>query len=339
MAAATQPGPDEILLQASIGFMASAAVSVVANLSIADHLAGGPRTSQELAAATGANEDRLYRVLRSTEMLGLVREVSPRMFALTPVGDLLRSDHPRSALDIVKWLTEPKHFQCFSELLWSVRTGEAAASHVLGTPVWEYMQKDKPFFDLFNRGMTSLSAAAIPAILDAYDFSGIGTLIEVAGGHGTLLAAILRKHPNIKGVLFDQPHVLPGAAQHLTGDLEARSKVVGGNFFEHIPEGDACLMKHIIHDWHDEPATQILRNCRNALASASNPKLLIVDAVVPEGPEPHPSKLADLEMMVFPDGRERTAAEFHTLLKNAGFRVLRIIPTKSWVSIVEATIA
>jgi hypothetical protein len=183
-----------------------------------------------------------------------------------------------------------------------------------------------------------MSRQLAPAVLEVYDFSGVDTLMDVAGGHGFILCEILSRYPSLKGILFDVPSVVddPKCAQCLL-NVNHRCRTIAGNFFEHIPGGaDAYYMQHIIHDWDDEPALKILGNCRQALQGRKNGKLLVVDSVIPQTPEPHFGKLLDLEMLLMPGGRERTEPEFRTLFAKAGFEITRIVPTSRPDSIIEA---
>ena len=190
----------------------------------------------------------------------------------------------------------------------------------------------------FNMGMTSVSRRLAPAVLEAYDFSGIETLMDVAGGHGFILCEILKAYPDLKGILFDMESVIqdPKCGQCLV-HVNNRCHSMAGNFFEHIPSGaDAYYMQHIIHDWDDEPALKVLNNCRHALQNQKNGKLVVVDSVIPESGDPHFGKLLDLEMLLMPGGRERTEPEFRALFAKGGFEITRIVPTRIADSIIEA---
>lgn len=332
---AAQPRPDEILFQSMFAYMNSAVLSIMANLRIADLLKDGPRASEQLANATNANEDRLYRVLRAATVFGLLTELDQRKFALTPVSELLISDRPNSMFPMALWITEPTHFRAFGELLHTTMTGEAGMKRLTGMEAWEYFDRNQEVAAIFNSAMTCLTEVVTPELLAAYDFSSAGTVVDVAGGHGRLLAAVLEKHPQLNGVLFDLPAVCTGAEQPLAKFGE-RAKIVSGDFFKSVPEGDTIMMKQIIHDWHDEPARNILRNCRRALENSKIGTLLLFEQVVSDNPKESFAKVLDLEMMIFPDGRERRAEEFRTLLASAGFEMTRIIPTKSFSKVIEA---
>lgn len=311
---------------------------MAAKLNIADHLAEGPRPVDTLAAQTGSDPDALYRVLRVLVSIDVFSEPQPRTIALSPAAELLRSDVPGSIRDLVVWATNPFMMHVTSDLLHSVKTGQPAIEHLYGKPAFECFASMPEVNFAFNEGMTAISADLAPAVLDAYDFSGVGTLMDVAGGHGYFLCEALKRHPQMKGILLDQPSVVEGAKCVLCDmRVEDRCQPIGGNFFEHIPAGaDAYYMQHIIHDWKDEAALKILRNVHRALAGRPDGRLLLVDTVMPEDSRPHPAKLLDLLMLMFPGGRERTEREWRDLLAKADFTITRIVPTKAPDSVIEA---
>jgi hypothetical protein len=335
---ARKPDPAEIVFQLCTGYMASACIQVAAKLKIADLLANGPKPVRQLASDAGANEDRLYRVLRVLASLGVFTETSPRTFALTPTAEPLRSDVPNSIRNMALWISSPFHFRTYAGILHSVKTGEITCDHVHGKPVFEYFPEHPDISELFNNAMSCMSEMVTPGLLEAYDFTGIHTLMDLAGGHGALLRAILNKYPEMRGVLIDMEHVIEGAKelpenQALANRCEFRS----ADFFAEVPAGaDAIIMKHIIHDWDDDNAVIILRNCRKALAGKPNAKIILVESVLPVGNEPHLGKFIDLEMFVFPGGRERTEDEFRALLAKAGLRLTRVVPTKAPLWVVES---
>lgn len=339
----TQAPPDPIqhLLQISFGYVMSSALWVAAELGVADLLKSGPRPVADLALKTSTNEDALYRTLRMLAMAGIFTETQPRHFGLTPPAELLRSDAPRSLRDAVIWIADPFHFRIAGELLHSVKTGQPTIQHVTGKPAFEYFPTDRLENDRFNDAMTCLSAMAIPAVLEVYDFSSFTTVVDVAGGHGYLLCEILRKHPGLRGMLVDLDHVVIGGQKRIAASgLEQRCPTVVGDFFQSVPEGGDCyIMKSIIHDWDDERASTILGHCRRALEGKANGRLVLVEMVVPPGNQAHPVKVIDIEMLFFPGGRERTEGEYRELLAQAGFRMTRIVPTKSPFSVIEAEVA
>jgi hypothetical protein len=263
-------------------------------------------------------------------------EVTPRRFVLTPAGDLLRKDAPRSLRDVVLFIADPFHLRIYADAIESVRTGKPAAEVTLGMPVFKYLAGHPEYSEVFNNAMTTFSAAIIPAVLEAYDFSGIGTLVDVAGGHGQVLTSILRQHPKMRGVLMDLDHVVAGARANIdAAGVSDRCQIVTGDFFTAVPPGDAYIMKHIIHDWDDDRAARILQSIHTAMASARG-TVILLEGVIAPGNEPSPGKIMDLEMLLLPGGRERSADEFRSLFDRAGFDLTRIVPTKSPVSVVEA---
>ena len=330
----------QLPFQIAIGYIGSAALHVALHLGIADHLASGPKTAAELARATGVQEDALYRVLRALASLGLFEERASRTFASNPSADLLRKG--RTTLrDILYFLTDAPHFRVYADLLHSVQTGQPAGEKVFGAPVFEYFRRDPAFNERFNNGMTSASAAAIAGALKAYDFSGIEVLVDVAGGHGMVLTSILRQYPAMRGVLFDIDHVVAGAAPLIEGaGVKDRCQIVSGDFFKAVPPGgDAYIMKNIIHDWDDDRALTILRNIHQVLRGRRGGRVILLESVVQPVGGPDFAKMIDLEMMVLPGGRERTEQEYTSLFARAGFRLTRIVPTESLLSVIEAHLA
>lgn len=323
------------VLQVATGYIASTALQVALQLQIADHIASGSTSARDLAAACGANEDALYRVLRTLAMMGIFEETSPRTFALTPSAAALRQV-PGSLYDMALWLCDPFHFRVYADAMHSVTTGVPAVEKTYGMPVFEYFAKSPELSAIFNNAMTSFSGMVVPAALEAYDFSDIRVLVDVAGGHGGVLTGVLAKHPQMRGVLCDLPHVIDGAGPRIASlGLAHRCQAVACDMFATIPEGgDAYIMKHIIHDWDDERAGVILRNIRRVLPKDG--RVLLLESVVAPGNEPDFSKVIDLEMLLLPGGRERTADEFRALFAANGFELTRIVATQSPLSIIEA---
>jgi hypothetical protein len=335
--AAAQPLPPEVFLtQLAFGAMMTQAVYVAAKLGVADLLAAKPRTVSELAAETKSHERSLYRLLRSLASVGIFEEIEPKVFGMTPYGEPLRKDAPNSLRSGAIFMGEEWHWRVWGNMLHSVRTGEPAWGHVHGAEVFDYFAGHPRQAEIFNNAMTDMSVATAPAVVEAYDFSGINQLTDIAGGHGYLLAQVLKANPDMKGILFDVPSVIAGAGGLLEAEgVAGKVEKVSGDFFSAVPENaDAYMMKHIIHDWDDARAAKILQNIEKAMSPGG--KVLIIEVVVPEGNEPHYSKLLDLEMLTSPGGLERTADEYRELLAAAGLRLTRIVPTKSPFSIIEA---
>lgn len=322
--------------QLGMGFIVSAALGTATRLDIPDHLANGPRTTSDLARAANANEDALYRLLRALSTVGVFHEPAPRTFTLTPVGELLRSGAPGGARDMILWMCDPFHYRVYAEMLSAVQTGQTVGEKVVGMPVFEYFTRDTALAERFNNAMTAFSATVAPAALQAYDFSGIDVLVDIAGGHGMILASILREYPRMRGVLFDLEHVLAGNRLEEFG-VKDRVALAAGDFFTAVPPGgDAYIMKHIIHDWDDDKSVVILKNIRRALDGKPHGKVILLDTVIQAGNQPDMGTLIDLEMLLLPGGKERTAAEFGALFERAGFELTRIVPTQSPLSVIEA---
>lgn len=328
--------PEAFLTQMAFGALMSQALYVAAKLGLADLVAEGPKSVGELATATETNESALYRVLRSLASVGVFRETDPKVFALTPLAEPLRSDVPNSIRNGAIFMGEEWHWRVWGDMLYSVRTGKPAWGHIHGGEVFDYFAANPEHSEIFNRAMTDMSMSTAPAVVDAYNFSGIKRLADIAGGHGYLLSQVLKANPTMKGILFDVEPVVAGADALLEREgVRDRVEKVAGDFFASVPAGaDAYIMKHIIHDWDDQRARKILRNIRQVMPP--NATVLIIEVVVPEGNEPHFSKLMDLEMLASPGGAERTAGEYRELLAASGLRMTRIIQTKSPFSIVEA---
>jgi len=330
------PPPAAVLMQLLAGKWVSQALSVAAELGVADVLKDGARPTTDLAAAVGAHEDALYRLLRALSTVGLFHEGANRTFQLTELGQLLRSDVPGSLRGYARFVGEEHNWRAWGHLLHSVRTSEPAFDHVFGEPAFDCIAKDPKLSAMLNDAMTSISLDGARAVVAAYDFRDVRQLVDVGGGHGFLLASILKANPHLKGVVFDLPHAAEGARSLLRAEgLSDRAEVASGSFLESVPEGgDAYIMKHIIHDWDDARATVILRSCRRAIVSGG--KLLVVEQLVSPPNEPHFAKLLDLEMLVLaPGGRERTVDELRKLFASAGFELTRIVPTEGPLSVVE----
>jgi len=330
------PPPVEQVFQLVLGYMPAMALNIVSRLGVADQIAQEPKALSDLAKATGVNEDALYRLMRALSSVGVFHEAAGRRFGHTPGSELLRQDHPASIRPMTVWMSDPFHFRCYADLINSIQTGKPSAEKTLGQPVFEYFRDNADESEVFNAAMVSFTNFSIPAILEAYDFSGIQKLVDVGGGHGSVVGSILQKHPTLRGVLYDLDHVVAGA-KGLLGSLGVadRCEVVEGNFFESVPAGgDAYIMKHIIHDWDDDKCRVILGHIRKVLPG--NGKVLLLESIVPGLNEPSMSKWIDLEMMIFPGGRERTEEEFQKLFASAGFKLSRVTPTKSPLSVIEA---
>ena len=332
----TENSPVDRMIEIVAGFWAARAVHVAAKLGLADHLTDGPKTVEQLAAATSTHAPSLLRLLRALVGIEVLREVAPQRFASTPLGDTLHSGAADSMRAIAMSIIGAEHYDAWQAVEHSVRTGETAFDFVHQMPIWKFFRENPSNAKDFDQAMTDFTRAIDPAVLKAYDFAPFKRIIDVGGGHGELLSAILLKHPKVRGTVFDQPYVAEGAARKFAAlNLSARADTVGGDFFESIPAGgDAYMMKFIIHDWDEPRSIRILSNIRKGIAP--NGKLLLLETVLPEGNEPHFARFMDLNMLVMTGGRERTEREYADLLRQAGFHLARVVQTESVISVVEA---
>ena len=322
------------LLRMLTGYWVSKALNVAAELGIADLLRDGPRTSDELADRCGVHPQALYRLLRALASVGVFTEGEKGRFGLTPAADLLRSDVPGSMRALAR-MYGSEQYRAWGDLLESIRTGEPAFDRLFGTGYFEYLAHDPEANAVFNDAMTGWTAQLAESVVTAYDFDGSGVLVDVGGGHGMLLATVLRAHPAMRGILFDLPHVAATAKPLLEeAGVAARCEAVGGDFFDSVPAGGTYyLLAQILHDWDDERCRVILDNCRRAMLADG--RLLIVEQVLPPANDPSLGKWLDLHMLVLLTGRERSHAEYAALLDSAGFELANVVPTSSGASIVE----
>jgi SAM-dependent methyltransferase len=329
--------PPAAMMGLITGYWVSQAIGVVALLGVADHLGEGPRSSDELAQAVGADPQALYRVLRLLASIGVFTEVAPGSFGLTPLGETLCSEAPGSVRNFAITETAPGHWLPWGRLSESVQSGQPMAREALGMELFDWYAHNPEEAGYFNAAMGNLSALAASELVRVYDFSAVRTVADIGGAHGVLLAAILRANPTARGILCDLPHVIATAEEVIAAEgLSERCELVSCDFFEAVPEGaDLHLLKQIVHDWDDERATRLLRNCHRALAPGG--KLLLVEMVIPPDNQPSPAQAMDLNMLVMLGGRERTEEEYRRLLQAAGFRLERVIPTHSPFSVIEAT--
>ncbi|MFB3916288.1 MAG: methyltransferase [Terriglobales bacterium] len=337
----TQVSGLDKLTELGSGYAVAASLYVVIKLDIPTLLVSGPRAVSELAAAKGVNEDALYRVMRLLATKGVFNEVGLRYFTLGTTAEALRSDIPNSLRDYALFMSGPFHLRVYAELMHSVLTGRPAVEKAIGMPVFEYFARDQEAGAMFHAAMTNFSSISVPALLDAYDFSKIGTLVDIGGGHGFVLGRILQKYPEMRGVLFDMEEVVAAAMPKLEQlGVSDRCGLVAGDFFVQIPTGgDAYIMQHIIHDWEDERAIKILRNVRQALQDKSDGKVLVIEDVISDDNESSAVKYLDLVMLTMPGGRERTEGEFRELFNAAGFRLNRIVPTSQSIKVIEGVVS
>jgi hypothetical protein len=324
------------MLQLISGFWIARAVYAIAKLGIPDLLKDETKTADELAAATNMHAPSLFRILRALVSVGVLSSSDGARFGLTPLSETLITDAPGS----LRWFAiselGQEHYPAWGNLMHSLKTGEIAFDHHFGVDVWKYFSQNPEDAAVFNNSMSGLTAVTNDAVARLYDFSGFNTLVDVGGGHGALITGILKSNPKLKGILFDSPEVVEGARPKIeAAGLADRCETVSGDFFKAVAGGgDAYILKFIIHDWEDQKAITILKNCRTHMQP--NSRLILVDCVVPESNEPHFSKFIDLNMLVMTGGKERTEKEFDELLSAAGFKLLRVISTDQPTSIVEA---
>lgn len=336
VAPASDPGV--LLRQMAMAMRSSRALYAAAELRLADHLAGGPMASAELAALTSTHPNALHRLLRALAAAGVFTEGADGRFAVTEIGDRLRADHPRSMRAGVLFLAGPQRWEIWSGLMRSLRTGAPAIDRPAGQTIFGHYAANPADTAIANDAMRAFTVLQARAVLVAFDFSRFGTLMDVGGGTGEMIGTVLAATPSLRGMLFDLPHVVAGAGPVLERHGVAdRCKAVPGDFFEAVPVGaDAILLKQVVHDWDDDRAIALLEQCRRALPAGGT--LLILERVMPEHAAPGLMEpfLLDLEMLVGPGGRERTEAEYHTLLAATGLKITGITPTASPVSVIEA---
>ena len=330
--------PAEDLRRLLLSYRISQAIHVAAVLGLSDRLADGPQSATELARSTGSHARSLYRLLRALATVGVYEELDGERFRNTPLSEALRPDAPASIAGHAAFIGRPYHWQIWSALLHSVRTGENAFLHVHGQTAWEYRQQHPDEGAIFDHAMTTQSRLTAAAVLDAYDYGRFTTVVDVAGGRGAFLAAVLGRWPHLRGVLFDQPHVVADASDLLRGaGVLDRCQVVAGDFFESVPGGaDAYVLKHIIHDWRDDEAIAILRACHACIDGTAT--LQLIERVMPAAGEKGSvdASFSDLNMLVGPGGQERTEAEHATLLAAGGFQLVKVVPTATDESVIEA---
>jgi len=328
--------PHAQLIQLSTGYWVSRIVYAAAKLGLADLLTEGPKSAVELAEATHTHETSLHRLMRTLASLGILTEDTDHRFALTLLGEALKTGAPGYARSSILSLVGDCRWRSWGEFLYCLETGETGVKKAFGMTGWEYLEQHPQEMTYFQELMIGFHGHEPAAVAAAYDFSGFQTVVDIGGGTGNMLVTILDHYPVIRGVLFDLPDVVREAPALIQArGLTDRVTVEAGDFFTNVPTGgDAYLLSHVIHDWNDDQCLSILGHCHRAM----NPdgRLLIIEMVLPEGDVPHLGKLADMEMLVMAGGLERTEQEYGTLLGKAGFRLASLLPTKSAVGVVEA---
>jgi hypothetical protein len=332
----TAPDPSIELMRLINGYQVSQALHVAAMLGVADQPKDGPKPYGAVAQACGAHPSSLYRLLRALAAVGVFHESDNKEFSLTPLGVCLTSDAPGSTRNYARWIGQRGQWGSWGNLLHSIKSGESALGFTYGTDASTYRMQHPDEQAVFDSAMTGNSRTEAQAVLEAYDFSQFGCIVDVGGGQGLLLKTILLACPGSRGILFDQPQVIASANEALTSpELAYRCQLVSGNFLESVPAGgDVYIMKVILHDWNDQTSIEILRTCRRAMSDMAT--LVVVERVIGPPNEMPEGKFSDLNMMVQYAAMERTRQEFEKLLKNGGFIMAEVIPTRSPLSVIVA---
>lgn len=324
------------LIDQAMGFGYAAALRAAAVIGVADHFTDGPNEVEQLAVKTGTDAQKLYRVLRLLATRGVFREADQGKFELTDTAEPLRTDAPLSVRAGITMLTSKAIWVSSGELAMSLRGEGISFEMIFGKGVWEHWGHELPAEEEFHTGMASMSGPEIPSPVRSYQFPEGATVVDVGGGQGALLHLVLSQNPSLRGILYDKDNALAGHRLAELGD-DARWDTESGNVFESCPSGDVYLLKYIIHDWDDERAGLVLRNCREAMAPGG--RVLIFEVVIPRDNTPHTGKLMDMILMSIYPGRERTEQEFRQLLASAGLRLTRITKTDHYLSLIEAVAA
>ena len=324
------------LIQMGSAFWVSRIVYAAAKLGLADQLEAGPRSAAELSGATRTHAPSLHRLMRTLASLGILTECDAQRFALTPLGEALKSGAPGSARASLLAFGSEWQSGAWQQIMHSLETGKSGMEKAWNMPLFDHLAQHPEEAALFSETMVGFHGTEPPAVAAAYDFSQFEIVVDLGGATGNLLSAILAQHARPRGVLFDRSHVVGEAPALLAAHgVAERVSIVAGDFFETVPVGgDAYLLSHIIHDWNEDQCLTILDNCRKAMKPSS--RLMIIESVLPAGDTPHPSKVLDMVMLVLTGGQERTEAEYSALLGKAGFRLTSVVATASAVSVVEA---
>ncbi|MEA2239434.1 MAG: hypothetical protein QOC81_4158 [Thermoanaerobaculia bacterium] len=330
------PPPHVIVMQMLTGMWVAQIMSAVAQLGVADHIAAGTRSADHLAEECGAKAGTLLRLLRAAATLGFVVETAPAEFALTPIGETLRTGTPGSLRDFVIAETAPGHWLPWGRLAEAVRRGGSMAAETLGTDPWDYYAQNVEEGRSFARAMSNLSTIASQDVARVYDPGDVKRIVDVGGSEGVLLRGILGKAPNARGVLFDRADVIEGAKRAVAAsDMADRIDLVSGDFFGEIPGGaEIYLLKSILHDWPDDKCEEIVKSVHRAAPEDS--RIVLVEMLLPDTPQPSPVTLMDMNMLVMLGGRERTSGEYTAMLDRCGYKVERVIPTGGMFGVVEA---
>ena len=329
------PPPAQMILLLG-GFRISQALYAAAALGVADQLMAGPAAAEVLAERTGAHPPSLRRLLRTLAGVGVFTEPEPGLFALTPLGQTLASGQPGSMREVAIMFMET-HYAPFGDLIHTIRAGQPAAEHFYHQPFFGWLSDHPEQASRFTAAMASLTGGFKTAAIAALPLDGVRTIVDVGGADGTVLAAILTAHPDMRGVLFDLPRVVTAASRTLASyGVDDRVECVGGDFLHSVPSGgDVYLASLVLHDWPDDQARSVLANI--AAAGGSGARLLLLEFVVPPGDTPHMSKISDLNMLAMMGGKERTEAEWREFLTAAGFADIALHHTSTPFSVIQAT--
>lgn len=328
--------PQAVVMQMTSGYWLTQLIYAAAKLSIADLLKDGPKSCEEIASSTGTNAQSVYRVMRTLASVGIFAETEQGIFTSTPLAATLQSGVPGSMRAMAIMFGE-EQYQAWGNILYTLKTGHSAFENLYGTPMFKYFVENPEPGEIYEEAMTSVSAAEKAGVVKSYDFSGIRKLVDVGGGHGSFISAILNAYPTMQGTLFDQPYVIEGAKDLLeTEGVTDRCERIPGNFYESVPSGgDAYSLKHVLHGEDDDQAIAVLKNCHSAMEE--NGKLLVVERVVGSDKDAFLAKFLDLNMMMLVTGGcQRTAAEYQRIIEAAGFKMIKIVPTPAGVSVIEA---
>lgn len=324
------------VISLALGYVMGQAMHAAARLRIPDALADGPRSIDDIATRTGTHPPSLRRLLRTLASGGILTEHDNGDFALTTLGHTLRSDIDGSVRDAVIWVSEPMHYGSCGDLASTVRTGAPSFDTRFGAAYFDHLAANPEAGRVWDAGMACFSSMEDAPIAGAYAFPSGARVIDIGGGQGGFLREVLRANPTVRGLLFDRADVVAHPRRLAVPELAGRYDVAAGDFFDAVPAGgNVYVYKRILHDWDDERCVAVLRRCRDVVGSGS--RLLVIDAVIPPGNDPHPAKIVDMVMMSILPGRERTEREFAELFAAAGFRLTRVIPTHSMLAIVEGT--
>ncbi len=328
-----KPTPRQQMLQMITSYWSATSIHVAAKLRLADHVKNAPQTADTLAMLTGTQPQALYRLLRALSSVGIFEEDADGRFGLTPMAECLLDMH--GSQRAVALMMGDEHYRSWGELLYCVQTGKPGFDHVYGKPIFDWLSEHPEEAKIFDAAMTGFHGPETQAMIEAYDYAGINMLVDVGGGNGTVISAVLKKNPAMNGILYDLPNVIDRAKKNLAdAGLASRCETIAGSFFESAPAGgDAYQMRHIIHDWTDEQCHTILTHIRKVIPKSG--KLLVIEMVIKPRNEPQPAKWLDLNMLVLPGGKERTEAEYRVMYAKAGFELTRIVPTPTEVSVIE----